>query len=239
MCRSIRSTTPAALSPPRERRFRSGNGPFAVLVDPADQFLYVANMNAQHGRGVLDRPASTGLATVISGSPYAVGTKPTSMKTDPGGNFLYVTDYASAEVAAFSIEAGAGTFAAIVGSPFSAGAGPVSIAIDPTGTLAYVANETGDSISAYSINSEHRDARGDLGFTHCDRVERRIGGGGSGRPISLRGECHEQERFQQLFDYALERCRERGVDRRRRKLSAERRDRSGGSIRLRRERALQ
>ena len=130
----------------------AGDGPFAVLVDPADQFLYVANMNGQYGRRVFDRPKYRSChrdrwLTVRRRH------RPTSIKTDPGGNFLYVTNYASAQVAAFSIEAGVGTLAAIVGSPFSAGAGPVSIAIDPTGTLAYVANETGDSISAYSINS--------------------------------------------------------------------------------------
>ena len=64
----------------------SGNGPFAVLVDPADQFLYVANMNDNTVAVFLIDP-STGLATVISGSPYSVGTKPTSMKTDPAATF--------------------------------------------------------------------------------------------------------------------------------------------------------
>ena len=123
-----------------------------MLVDPADQFLYVANMNDNTVAVFLIDSRAPVLRPPISGSPYAVGTKPTSMKTDPGGNFLYVTDYAERPGRGILHRAGAGTLAAIVGSPFSAGAGPVSIAIDPTGTLAYVANETGDSISAYSIN---------------------------------------------------------------------------------------
>ena len=82
-----------------------------------------------------------------------MGEEPTSLATDPGGNFLYVTSYADGSVYAFSIEPGAGSIAAIGGSPFGAGAGALSIAIDPTGTYAYVANETGHSISLYSIDT--------------------------------------------------------------------------------------
>ncbi len=96
---------------------------------------------------------SGGGLTPITGSPFAVGEEPTSLKTDPGGNFLYVTDYAAGSVAAFSIEAGGGSLAAIGGSPFGAGTGALSIAIYPTGNYAYVANETGHSISLYSINT--------------------------------------------------------------------------------------
>jgi len=129
----------------------AGSGPFAVLVDPTDQFLYVANMG-DNTVSVFVIDSGTGMATPISGSPYTVGNQPTSLKTDPGGNYLYVTNYADGQVAAFAIEAGAGSLTTVVGSPFAAGTGALSIAVDPTGTYAYVANETAATISAYSVN---------------------------------------------------------------------------------------
>ena len=117
-----------------------------------------------------------------------------------------MTDYASAQVAAFSIEAGAGTLAAIVGSPFSAGAGPVSIAIDPTGTLAYVANETGDSISAYSINPSTGTLAAISGSPIATGSSAESAAVDPAGRYLYGGQCHEQERIQQLFHYALERC---------------------------------
>jgi len=129
----------------------SGNGPFALLVDPSDQFLFVIN-KTDNTVSVFE--TGSGSLTAISGSPFSVGSEPTSLATDPGGNFLYVTDYAQNAVAVFSIEPGGGSLAAIGGSPFAAGSGALSVSVDPTGTFAYVANETGDSVSMYSLNAD-------------------------------------------------------------------------------------
>jgi DNA-binding beta-propeller fold protein YncE len=75
------------------------------------------------------------------------------VKTDPAGNFLYVTNFADGTVSVFAIDPATGELTAISGSPFGAGAGAVSVAIDPAGTFAYVANETAATISAFSISS--------------------------------------------------------------------------------------
>lgn len=128
----------------------TGNAPTSVVIDPTDQYLYVTNSS---DNTVSAFTLSSGVATAITGSPYAVGTTPFALKTDPGGNFLYVTNFADGTVSVFAIGEGTGELTAISGSPFGAGAGSVAIAIDPAGTFAYVANETAATISSYSINS--------------------------------------------------------------------------------------
>ena len=217
----------------------AGNGPVCRAGGSRRSIFVCCEHERQYGRRVLDRPKHR-TRDRDRRLTVSVGAKPTSMKTDPGGNFLYVTNYASGQVAAFSIDGGCGhRWPPLSDRPSARAPVPLSIAIDPTGTLAYVANETGDSISAYSINP----STGTLAAVSGSP----IASGSSAESVavdpagrySLRGQCHEQEQIQQLFHYALERGGERGVDGRCRRLSLERRDRSGGSIRVRRQRAFQ
>ncbi len=181
----------------------------------------------------------TGLATAISGSPFAVGNEPTSMKTDPGGNFLYVTNYADGDVAAFSIEAGAGSLAAIGGSPFGAGKGALSIAIDPSGTFAYVANETADSISLYTINPDTGALSSISGSPlSTGSSPESVTVDPAGRYLYVANVTAKNN----LSSYSItpsERCVGGGLDRRRGHLSIECRHRSCRPIRLRCQREFQ
>ena len=58
--------------------FAAGGGPSAAAVDPAGNFLYVAN--AVSGNvSVFAIEAGTGALSAVSGSPYAAGTLPAAI----------------------------------------------------------------------------------------------------------------------------------------------------------------
>jgi 6-phosphogluconolactonase (cycloisomerase 2 family) len=120
-------------------------------VDPTGRYLYVANSG---GNTVSGFAMQNGIATPVSGSPFAVGNQPVALQTDPSGKFLYVTDFADGTVTVLAINRTTGALTAVSGSPFGggSGAGAVSIAVDPVGSFAYVANQTAATITAYSID---------------------------------------------------------------------------------------
>ena len=161
------------------------------------------------------------------------------MTTDPGGNFLYVTNYADGNVAAFSIEPGAGAIAAIGGSPFGSGAGALAITIDPTGTFAYVANETAQTIAGYSINPATGALAALSGFPlSTGSNPEAVTVDPAGRYLYAANVIAKND----LSSFSItpsDRRSEAGLERRRRRLSAERRHRSRRSIRLRRQRGFQ
>jgi YVTN family beta-propeller protein len=126
-----------------------GSSPTGLALDPTGRFLYVANTVSN---SVSAFSLQNGIATAISGSPYAVGRGPVGLATNPGGNFLYVTDFTDGTVTAFAIDSATGALFYVSGSPFAAGAGAISVAVDPTSTFAYGANQNAGSISSYSID---------------------------------------------------------------------------------------
>jgi uncharacterized repeat protein (TIGR01451 family) len=79
------------------------------------------------------------------------------------GNFAYVANAVSNDVAGYTINVTTGALTAIPGSTFPAGCGPASVAVDPTGKFAYVANsghwynsscvDNGSDVSGYTINA--------------------------------------------------------------------------------------
>ena len=80
------------------------------------------------------------------------GTGPAALAIDPGGKFLYVANFTSNNVSAYSINATTGALTAI-GLPTIAGTNPRGGAVDPTGQFLYVANLGSSNVSAYSINA--------------------------------------------------------------------------------------
>ncbi len=108
-----------------------GDGSRSLAVDPAGNFLYVANeFSADVSVLAID---SGGALTEISGSPYATGTPGTNgsytVAVDSSGAFLYVTNNSANDVSAFTVDAVTGALTAISGSPFSTGTGPAGIAV--------------------------------------------------------------------------------------------------------------
>ncbi len=99
--------------------------------------------------------------TVGNQTSIATGSHPLAIAIHPSGNFVYVANYSSNSVSAYSIDPATGALASIDADGATAGtqtsmatrSGPISIAITPDGQYAYVANAASNNISAYSIDA--------------------------------------------------------------------------------------
>jgi 6-phosphogluconolactonase len=130
--------------------FLVGTGPLSLAVDPAEHFLYVAN-SSSNTVSVLSIDDSSGALTQIPGSPFSTGTtttttsSPVSLVIHPNGKFLYVANFATNNVSAFTIDPSSGVPTLITGAPFAAGTHPVFAVIDSAGNFLYVLNQTSSS----------------------------------------------------------------------------------------------
>jgi len=78
----------------------------------------------------VDAKAASGLDAEVAGSPFSTGgNSPNSISFDSKGQFAYVPNSGSGNVAEFKIGAG-GVLTAVSGSPVASGAGPSFAAID-------------------------------------------------------------------------------------------------------------
>ena len=77
---------------------------------------------------------STGVLTLVTGSPFAVGGGPRPLTVDPSGRFLYVARTGAAGVSAFAIDqtTGALVLPEIGGAPVPTGDG-ITTGISPFG----------------------------------------------------------------------------------------------------------
>jgi 6-phosphogluconolactonase len=98
-----------------------------------------------------------GVLTALPGSPYAAGTQPSAIASDATGSYLYVTDFAHADVLGYSIASSSatspGALATLGGSPFPAGNQPTAIVVNPAYPYAYVVNSLDATVEAYSITN--------------------------------------------------------------------------------------
>lgn len=125
------------------------------------KFVYVANLG-QGGGGpnsslsAFSMDSSSGSLTAVSGSPYATGTGPQFVATDPAGRFVYVANDFSNNITAYSINQTTGVLSSIAGSPFATGNSLAAVAVDPSGRFAFAcASAPGTSTSeiyVYSVN---------------------------------------------------------------------------------------
>ena len=94
---------------------------------------------------------SGGVLAPLSGSPFAAGTQPSAIASDPTGKYLYVTDFKNGNIHGYSVASGLLT--PLAGSPYPAGNEPSAIVVDPTYSFAYVANSQDSTVTAYSMSS--------------------------------------------------------------------------------------
>jgi 6-phosphogluconolactonase len=92
-----------------------------------------------------------GVLTPLSGSPFAAGTQPAAIASDPTSTYVYVTDLVKGNVLAYN--AASGNLTPLAGSPFPAGNQPDAVVIDPSYSYAYVANSQDSTVTAYSISN--------------------------------------------------------------------------------------
>ena len=136
-----------------------GGGSSSVIINPppppsAKDALYISTGLTPNSllTYVFDTSAGTlGSPTTIAGAPAGIDTK-----VYPGGTFLYVSDFNSGSIFAYSINRSNGALTAVAGSPFSflghtGNGGP--IAIDPAGKFLFNSNASG-AIVSYTINSQ-------------------------------------------------------------------------------------
>jgi 6-phosphogluconolactonase len=134
--RSTGEFTPVPGSP-----FTTGSDPFAVTLNPAGTFAYVAaNGAAQIDAYSVDK--TTGGLAPIAGSPFSGGYASLgSLFVDPTGRFLYEgSGLNSNSISAFSIDSGTGVLTPITGSPFPTGANVLETCFEPTGRFLYAIN---------------------------------------------------------------------------------------------------
>jgi 6-phosphogluconolactonase len=132
-------------------RTPTGTLPFVLVMDPAGNYLYVANV-LSNNVSVFSITASTGTLTPVTGSPFSINLSPKNMQIAPSGNFLYISapSQPTGVVAVFSVNAGVLSF---VNFTPTADNDPSGLAIDPKGAYLYTANAAASSISIYAISA--------------------------------------------------------------------------------------
>jgi 6-phosphogluconolactonase (cycloisomerase 2 family) len=165
------STTPAAMGPPASNAAVSGNYwplalsgtgstdiivPTAVNVLASGSFVYVtaydSSVTPHAGYVFAFAVSSGGVLTAVAGSPFAAGTQPSAVASDPSNSYLYVTDYAKGNILGFSVAA-SGALATLSGSPFRSGSQPSAIVASPVYPYVYVANSQDATVTAYSTSN--------------------------------------------------------------------------------------
>jgi 6-phosphogluconolactonase (cycloisomerase 2 family) len=138
------------------------NGVVYVVDDPASQppklatgsgaITYTASGACAANSGQISafNVGSSGALTAVPNSPFAAGTAPTAIASDPTDRFVYVTDLISNQLIAYGIESDNG-LAPVNTGPFPTGSYPDAITVDPRGLYIYVANYVSGSISSYAI----------------------------------------------------------------------------------------
>ncbi|HXL62600.1 MAG TPA: beta-propeller fold lactonase family protein, partial [Mycobacterium sp.] len=169
------SATPYAVSigdaptnPAQSCRVSNGSGMIttanittvAIHCTNTGKFIFLTNPFDNNGNGSVAaftiNPISGDL-TAVAGSPYLqTELQPYALALDPGGQYLYVANSASALVSTYGIGAG-GTLSLDV-STASTGAPtnrPFGLAVDPTGPYLYVGSDDNPNgtLEAYSLNA--------------------------------------------------------------------------------------
>lgn len=90
------------------------------------------------------------LAPLNGGAPFAAGTQPSAVASDPSGSYLYVTDMGQGNILGFQINGGLLT--PLSGSPYPSGNQPSAIVVDGKGKFVYAANSLDANVTAYMIN---------------------------------------------------------------------------------------
>ncbi len=113
----------------------------------APRFLYAAATSAVLGYNI----TSTGQLTPLPGSPFAAGTQPAAVLTDPACSFVFVANQGSNNISVFSVRSNDGFLTPVVGSPFPAGTAPVAMAMGDG--LFFAANSGSNTVSVYTVNT--------------------------------------------------------------------------------------
>jgi 6-phosphogluconolactonase len=140
--------------------------PTGVNIPASGSYVYVtaydSSVTPSIGYVFAFSIGSGGVLTPIAGSPFAAGVQPSGIASDSTSSYLYVTDFAKADVLGYSICSGGAlttlggnttTCSTPVATAVSAGNQPSAIVVDPSYPFAYVTNSQDATVEAYSISS--------------------------------------------------------------------------------------
>ncbi len=142
-----------------------GNNPVGITLNAFNNFIFVVDQEKSPNATILgfSENTSTGIltagpgTTISSTSPtvatgYHAGVTPSAIAEDPTGRFVYVTDQASNQLLAYTLQS-SGVLTSLANGPFATGLFPVGVTVDPRGKYLYVANFNSSTISAYALNT--------------------------------------------------------------------------------------
>jgi DNA-binding beta-propeller fold protein YncE len=127
--------------------------PTGIATASSGAYVYISAFDATAGGGYIFGFAVNGdgtLSALNGGVPVAAGKHPSAIASGSSGSVIYVTDFASNDVYAFSV--GSGLLTPVSGSPFPTGNAPSAVAADATGNHVFVANAIDSTLTVYSSN---------------------------------------------------------------------------------------
>lgn len=129
-----------------------GNGPNSIAIDPSGTHLYTGN--SIDGTISIFMLSPSGTFTHTADSPFtdSLGANPLSLLVLPSGQFLYVADEGSNNIAAYTITSGTGALAAVNSAPFGSEAQPSFLAIDPSGKYLLVGGQSSSGLQAFGVD---------------------------------------------------------------------------------------
>ncbi len=128
--------------------FAVGASPSSIVEEPAGLYLYVTDSNTNQLFAF--QTNSAGVPTPLTTSPYATGLYPTTSPSTRAGQFLYVANFGSSTISAYTITGGSPS--AVAGSA-SVATGPNCVTIEPAlGIYLFTSNNTDNSVSAEQLD---------------------------------------------------------------------------------------
>lgn len=106
----------------------TGSGAYGIAIHPNGQYVYAVSSATGNNVRVFAINPTTGGLTLAVGSPYSAGNNPRGVAVNAAGTKLYVTNYVSNTVSAFSIS---GDTLIPLGTPIATGSNPTGIAVVP------------------------------------------------------------------------------------------------------------
>ncbi len=152
------SLSAGVLTPVTGSPFTTGRAPSGIAISPNGYFLYVANTNdntiSEFSIEASGQSLPAGSLTELEGSPVGETYQgPLALLVDNTGNYLYVANKTSGNVAGYSISSG-GTILVLPNSPFGAGGNPGFLAIDPSGDFLFVGTQGGNpQVQSFSLST--------------------------------------------------------------------------------------
>lgn len=129
--------------------------PTSINVLASGAYVYVTAYDSTTPAGYVFGFAvgAGGVLTPLNGGvPFNAGMHPSAIASDASSSYLYVTDYASADVIGYNVSSTTGNLTQMANA-FPSGNGPSGIVVNPVYPYVYVTNELDSTLTAYSMSN--------------------------------------------------------------------------------------